>query len=83
MQEEYQEQIGALLEQLKPKDRSAVVMHYWYDYSYEEISEALSLSVSAVKSRLHRARRTMAEAWMDAQYDEVRVERTQYESSAV
>jgi RNA polymerase sigma-70 factor (ECF subfamily) len=83
MQGEHQEQISALLDELKPKDRSAVVMHYWYDYSYEEISEALSLSVSAVKSRLHRARKTLAESWLDAQYEEVSVERKQYESSAV
>jgi RNA polymerase sigma-70 factor (ECF subfamily) len=83
MQGEHQEKISELLQELQPKDRSAIVMHYWYDYSYEEISEALSLSVSAVKSRLHRARKTLAEAWMDAQIEEVSVERTQYESSAV
>ena len=83
MQEEYQQQISALLDELKPKDRSAVVMRYWYDYSYEEISEALSLSVSAVKSRLHRSRQTLADAWLQAQQESVSVERTQYESSAI
>jgi RNA polymerase sigma-70 factor (ECF subfamily) len=83
MQEEYQQQISSLLDELKPKDRSAVVMRYWYDYSYEEISEALSLSVSAVKSRLHRARQTLADAWLQAQQEPVSVERTQYESSAI
>jgi DNA-directed RNA polymerase specialized sigma24 family protein len=36
---------------------------YWYDYSYEEIGSTLSLSVSAVKSRLHRARRDLAASW--------------------
>lgn len=55
--------IRALLDDLAPVDRAAVVMYYWYDFSYEEIGEALNLSLSAVKSRLHRARRSMAEAW--------------------
>jgi RNA polymerase sigma-70 factor (ECF subfamily) len=36
-------------------------MYYWYDYSYDEICQSLNLSMSAVKSRLHRARRLMAE----------------------
>jgi RNA polymerase sigma-70 factor (ECF subfamily) len=83
MQGEHEDQISTLLDELKPKDRSAVVMYYWYDYSYEEISSALSLSVSAVKSRLHRARKALAEAWLNTQYNEVSVERTQYESSTV
>lgn len=60
---EQQERIRSLLNRLDETDRSAVIMYYWYDFSYEEISQALSLTLSAVKSRLHRARRTMAEQW--------------------
>lgn len=52
--------IQALLETLSPQDRAAVVMYYWYDFSYKEIGQALALTESAVKSRLHRARRDMA-----------------------
>lgn len=52
--------IEALLSQLQPPDRAAVVLRYWYDMPYEEIAETLSLTVSAVKSRLHRARRELA-----------------------
>lgn len=62
---EEQQQVHALLNVLEPTDRAAVVMYYWYDYSYNEISEALSLSLSAVKSRLHRARRAMATQWLE------------------
>jgi len=43
--------------------RAAVVLRYWYDLSYVEIGQALSLSESAVKSRLHRARRQLADLW--------------------
>jgi len=60
---EEERRVRNLLETLSPPDRAAVVMLYWYDLSYEEIAEALNLTVSAVKSRLHRARREMAEVW--------------------
>lgn len=51
------------LSTLSTKDRAAVVLRYWYDYSYDEIAETLSLTNSAVKSRLHRARRELMGAW--------------------
>jgi RNA polymerase sigma-70 factor (ECF subfamily) len=60
---ERQVKMQELLEHLNPKDRAAVVMRYWYEYSYQEIADALSLTVSAVKSRLHRARRELALQW--------------------
>lgn len=63
MQSERQQQIQKLLNELAPTDRAAVVMRYWYDFSYEEIASTLELTVSAVKSRLHRARIILAEAW--------------------
>jgi len=59
-QKEREVQIRQLLTALSPTDRAAITLRYWYDYSYEEIAEALSLTVSAVKSRLHRARRNLA-----------------------
>jgi RNA polymerase sigma-70 factor (ECF subfamily) len=72
---EQQERIKALLETLSPTDRAAVVMYYWYDFSYTEIASALSLSQSAVKSRLHRARQAMAQEWMDRQAQILSAER--------
>lgn len=59
--------IRALLAGLDPIDRALVVMYYWYDFSYEEIGQALKLTESAVKSRLHRARRAMAQRWLEKQ----------------
>ncbi len=79
---EQQEMVQGMLETLSPKDRSAVVMRYWYDYSYEEIANSLSLSVSAVKSRLHRARRELAGEWLTQQENLVPAERTHYETPA-
>jgi RNA polymerase sigma-70 factor (ECF subfamily) len=54
--------VQALLAELAPKDRSAIVMRYWYDMSYEEIACATGSTASAVKSRLHRARVTLGAA---------------------
>ena len=52
--------IQALLTELAPDYRAAVVLHYWYDYSYAEIAGILDTTESAVKSRLFRARQTLA-----------------------
>jgi len=59
--------VRAALEILEPLDRAAVVMYYWYDFSYEEIGQALKLTESALKSRLHRARRMMAGKLVEGQ----------------
>lgn len=62
---EEQKRVRLLLEKLSPQDRAAVIMLYWYDLSYDEIAEGLSMTVSAVKSRLHRARQVMAQSWSE------------------
>jgi RNA polymerase sigma-70 factor (ECF subfamily) len=56
-----QDWIQELMNTLSPTDRAALILHYWYDFSYKEIAEVLDLTVSAVKSRLYRARRALAE----------------------
>lgn len=53
---EEKERIQKMLSDLNPQDRAAIILRYWYEFSEEEISRTLKLSVSAVKSRLHRAR---------------------------
>jgi len=59
--------LTATIQKLDPEDRAALIMRYWYDMSYEEMSQVLSLSTGAVKSRLHRARRTLADLWASTQ----------------
>jgi DNA-directed RNA polymerase specialized sigma24 family protein len=58
-------------------------MRYWYDLSDEEIGQALSLSVSAVKSRLHRSRRELAELWLKQQTNSINSERRCHASPTV
>jgi len=77
---EEQDRMRLLLEKLNPTDRAAVIMYYWYNYSYDEIAQSLSLSESAVKSRLHRARKEMARLWISQQNKLIPAERKRYES---
>ncbi len=50
-----------LLEALPADYRAAVVLRYWHDMSYDEIADTLETTVSAIKSRLFRARQMMAQ----------------------
>ena len=43
------------LRRLRPKDRALLVLRFYSDSSLEEIADVLGISVSATKSRLHRA----------------------------
>jgi RNA polymerase sigma-70 factor (ECF subfamily) len=60
------ERVRQLLDRLPPVYRVAVVLRYWYDMSYREIAVAMATSEAAIKSRLHRARRMLAEQWQAA-----------------
>jgi len=53
---ELQEVLGKALNELKPLDKSVVVLSDLEGLSDKEIAVSLGLSVSAVKTRLHRAR---------------------------
>lgn len=70
-----------LLHDLDDTDRAAVILRYWYDYSEIEIADSLRLTVSAVKSRLHRSRRALAGMWQD-ESPRTRTERRHHESPA-
>jgi len=58
-------------------------MRYWYDLSYDEIGEALSLTNSAVKSRLHRARRSLAASWDTREQESAPAQRKPYEAQSL
>lgn len=78
-----QERVHAMLEGLDATDRAAIIMRYWYDYSEKEIADSLRLTVSAVKSRLHRARKELAGVWQEEEDDLLAdMERRHHESPA-
>jgi RNA polymerase sigma-70 factor (ECF subfamily) len=55
-------QVIQMLLKLLPADyRAAVILRYWYDYSYVEIADILQTTESAIKSRLFRARQMLAD----------------------
>ena len=70
-----------LLQSLDPTDRAAIVMRYWQDCSEVEIAQALKLTIPAVKSRLHRARKALADLWKE-EASLTRTKRRPYESPA-
>jgi RNA polymerase sigma-70 factor (ECF subfamily) len=79
---EEKQQMRKLLDNLGHQDRAAIIMRYWYDFSEVEIAQSLSLTVSAVKSRLHRARRELALAYDECYETPALAERRRYESPA-
>jgi RNA polymerase sigma-70 factor (ECF subfamily) len=58
---EQQDLVQGLLQALPEEYRTAVILRYWQELSYEEIAETTSSTVSAIKSRLFRARKQLAE----------------------
>ncbi len=81
MRSEQRERVQALLKRLDSVDRAAIILRYWNDCSEAEIAETLNLTVSAVKSRLHRARRELAGFWQE-ESPRVKHERRPNESPA-
>jgi RNA polymerase sigma-70 factor (ECF subfamily) len=59
------EAAATLLGQLSPQERAAVVLKDVFDFSLEEAAEALSTTVGAVKTALHRARGKLVEPSAD------------------
>jgi RNA polymerase sigma-70 factor (ECF subfamily) len=82
MKHQQRERLQSCLQSLDPVDRAAVVMRYWQDCSEVEIAQALKLTVPAVKSRLHRARRALADLW-EEKPARIHHERKAYGSPAI
>lgn len=55
------EAAGTLLGQLSPQERAAVVLKDVLDLSLEEVAEALSTTLGAIKAALHRGRGKLVE----------------------
>jgi RNA polymerase sigma-70 factor (ECF subfamily) len=73
-------QLHQVINGLKPKDQAAIILFYWHELSIDEISEMLSMTPSAVKSRLHRARKQIAEKWQSSNLELLPTGRDQNES---
>lgn len=76
------EEIQVLLAKLNANDRAILVLRYFHELSEDEICTALSISKSAVKSRLHRARLHMSEQLIN-QENRIKVEGKYHETQTV
>lgn len=50
------------LQQLPENYRLVMILRYWHDLAYNEIADAMGLTESTVKTRLHRGRKMLIEA---------------------
>ncbi|MFD1020525.1 RNA polymerase sigma factor [Thalassobacillus hwangdonensis] len=57
---------------LNEKYRTPIILYYFHEMSYEEIAEATKVSLSAVKSRIHRAKAKLKTAYENSPVEEVR-----------
>ncbi|MBI1930457.1 sigma-70 family RNA polymerase sigma factor [Candidatus Poribacteria bacterium] len=60
-QRQREERIRQIVDSLSEKNRLTVVLFYMHDLSHREISNFLDIPVSAVKARLHKARKQLKE----------------------
>jgi RNA polymerase sigma factor (sigma-70 family) len=60
--EQLRPRLAAVLSGLPRQDRELLLLVAWADLTYEESAQALGISLSAVKSRLHRIRKQTRQA---------------------
>lgn len=63
MDESLSSQIWQLVLRLPRKYREILMLHAHYEMTMEELAHTLNISLSAAKSRLHRARQKASEYW--------------------
>ncbi|MDF9410377.1 RNA polymerase sigma factor [Brevibacillus laterosporus] len=61
LQKEQEQQIWRAIQSMTPKYRSAVILYYYEEFSVAEIAKILGVFEGTVKSRLHKARKLIAE----------------------
>ncbi len=66
LSQETQDTVHELLEHLPADYRAALILRYWYEMSYDEIADSLDTTISAIKSRLFRARQMMSQQFETA-----------------
>ncbi len=58
-QEDIKEQLKAAIRQLKPSDASVITLFYLHEKSVQEVAQIMNLTVSNVKTKLHRLREAL------------------------
>jgi RNA polymerase sigma-70 factor, ECF subfamily len=60
---ETRQEVKATLDELNPKLKEAILLAYFHQFPYQEISGMLGIPLGTVKSRLHGAIAAFAEIW--------------------
>jgi RNA polymerase sigma-70 factor (ECF subfamily) len=60
--QELQDKVRQAVMDLPDDQRIAVLLYRYHDLSYEDIAQVLNISMPAVKSRLHRARKALKDS---------------------
>lgn len=60
--------LRSVVAKLKPRYRRLVELRYFYEYSYEEISEEMELPIGTVKAQLFRARELLQNILKNSQF---------------
>ena len=58
---EHWRRVASAVMSLPEPDRDALMLHVWEGLSYEEVADAVGVPVGTVRSRIHRARRSLRE----------------------
>ena len=53
---QHSRELNAILDNMAPRYREVIILRFFNEYSYEEISEKLNAPIGTVKTLIHRAR---------------------------
>jgi RNA polymerase sigma-70 factor (ECF subfamily) len=59
------ERLRAALQKLPANQRDLVCLLFEEDYSYQELARMTRTTVASIRSRLHRAKRTLRRVWLE------------------
>ena len=59
--------LAELVERLPARDRTILALHYGHGYRLDEIASLLDMSHTNVRTVVHRARRRIAEQWLEGE----------------
>lgn len=60
-----QQNLFELIDSLSPEEQELIVLKYFYQLSYNDISTLLGISLETVKKKLYRSRKKLKNSWED------------------
>lgn len=60
-EKEMKQMIIKAINSLHPSFQQVIILRFYYDFTYDEISQALNIEIGTVKSRIHRGKQYIAQ----------------------